>query len=364
MNVWSAMSAFPPRDMVESEGDPVHVSVVIPMFNEAPNVAAMCTELQTVMNAERLRYEAIIVNDGSGDDTTARLAEAIGDDPRFTVVEFARNFGQSAALAAGFRAARGDVIVAMDGDRQNDPRDIPSLVARLETPTPVDLVSGWRKDRKDAWLHRKLPSACANLLIRRFTSCREIHDFGCTLKAYRREVLDDLRLYGEMHRFLPAIARWRGARVAEVVVNHRPRMSGETKYGLGRTFRVLLDLLTVQFLGGYLTKPIYFFGKLAILTAATTFLALAVAIVQKFGYFTEGGGPVMLNNNIFIVFAVMMFVATLMLVMMGLMSELLIRIYHESQDRLTYRVRHVFRGHAHTPAAGAPTFRDASSAHR
>jgi glycosyltransferase involved in cell wall biosynthesis len=321
----------------------VDVSVVVPMLNEEHNVAALCEELCALMDAQSLRYEVVIVNDGSDDGTRHELERAVGHDSRFLVVDFARNFGQSAALSAGFRHARGEVVVALDGDGQNDPRDIPKLVSRLHEAPGFDLVSGWRRNRQDKWLTRRLPSACANQLIRRSTGCRGIHDFGCTLKAYRREVIRDVRLYGEMHRFLPAICRWRGARMTEMVVNHRPRINGRTNYGLSRTFRVLLDLLTVRFLGGYLTKPIYFFGKLALLALGTAGLAVAVAIAQKFGYLTEQGDRVMLNNNIFVIFAMTMFLAMLMLLMMGLMSELLIRIYHESQDRSPYRILRTWR---------------------
>lgn len=343
MSSESGLRAVDPRARVT---DPVDVSIVIPMQDEAASVAAVCRELVAVIDSQSLHYEVIIVNDGSSDDTQYELQKAIGGDSRFTVVEFARNFGQSAALAAGFRLAKGRVIVPMDGDGQNDPRDIPALVARLDADPACDLVSGWRKSRKDPWLSRRLPSACANFLIRRMTSCREIHDFGCTLKAYRREVLTDVRLYGELHRFLPAICRWRGARLAEMVVNHRPRLRGATKYGIGRTNRVLLDLLTVKFLGGYLTKPIYFFGKLAMLALGVALLSLALAVAQKFGYLTEHGEPVMLNNNIFVIFAMLVFMSALTLLMMGLMSELLIRIYHESQDLEPYRIRRLWNAAA------------------
>jgi glycosyltransferase involved in cell wall biosynthesis len=321
----------------------VDVSIVIPMRDEETNVAALCSELEDVLDKEPLRYEVVIVNDGSRDGTARQLEEVTHAHPRFVTVELARSFGQSAALAAGFRMARGKIIVAMDGDRQNDPHDIPKLVASLDEPPGFDVVSGWRRDRKDRWLSRRLPSACANFLIRHRTWCEEIHDFGCTLKAYRREVLDDVRLYGEMHRFLPAICKWRGARLTEMVVNHRPRVSGRTKYGIGRTMRVLLDLLTVKFLGDYATKPLYFFGKLALITLAVAFAAVALAIVQKLGYLTEHGQPVMLNNNVLVIFAMMVFLTTVSLLMMGLMSELLIRIYHESQDRPPYRIRRIWR---------------------
>lgn len=335
--------ALAPVDGLPLLAEAVDVTVVIPMRNEETNVSDVCSELQAVIDAQPLRYEIIVVNDGSTDGTARELERLVNADSRFTVVEFARGFGQSAALAAGFRLARGRVIVAMDGDRQNDPRDIPKLVAKLDDSSGCDVVCGWRKERMDKWFSRRLPSACANFLIRRRTWCNEIHDFGCTLKAYRSEVLRDVRLYGEMHRFLPAICKWRGARLAEVVVNHRPRVSGQTKYGIDRTLRVLFDLLTVKFLGDYLTNPLYFFGKLAVLTLVTSFLAVGMAIVQKLGYLTEHGGPVMLNSNIFIIFAMMMFLTTVSLLMMGLMSELLIRIYHESQDRPPYRIRRVWR---------------------
>jgi glycosyltransferase involved in cell wall biosynthesis len=324
-------------------GDSIDVTIVIPMRNEETNVSAVCSELQAAIDTEPHRYEVIIINDGSSDGTSRELQKVAQADSRFTVVEFARGFGQSAALAAGFRMAQGRVVVAMDGDRQNDPRDIPALVAKLDESPGYDVVSGWRKERQDKWFSRRLPSIWANALIRRRTWCPEIHDFGCTLKAYRLEVLEDIRLYGEMHRFLPAICKWRGARLAEVVVNHRPRVSGTTKYGISRTIRVLLDLMTVKFLGDYVSNPLYLFGKLALLTLATAFAAVALAIVQKFGYLTEHGQPVMLNNNVLIIFAMMAFLTTCGLLMMGLMSELLTRIYHESQDRPPYRIRHVWR---------------------
>jgi glycosyltransferase involved in cell wall biosynthesis len=246
-------------------------------------------------------------------------------------------------LSAGFDLARGEIIVPMDGDLQNDPHDIPKLIAQLETPPGYDIVSGWRKKRQDKRLTRRFPSLVANVLVRRLTWCNEIHDFGCMIKAYRREVLNDVHLYGEMHRFLPALCRWRGARICELVVNHRPRVAGKTKYGLKRTIKVLFDLLTVKFLGDYLTKPIYFFGKLAILTLTMVFLSLGVAVAQKFGYLTEHGVPVNLNNNIFILFAMMMFITTGMLMMAGVVAELLIRIYHESQGRTPYKMRKLIR---------------------
>jgi glycosyltransferase involved in cell wall biosynthesis len=326
-----------------SELEEVDVSVVIPMRNEEANVAPLCTELQEVMDNELLRYEVIIVNDGSDDGTASELKKAIQSDPRFTVVELYTSFGQSAALSAGFHMARGKIIVPMDGDLQNDPHDIPKLIAELEKPPGYDIVSGWRKNRQDKRFTRRFPSLVANALIRRLTWCHGIHDFGCMIKAYRREALSDVHLYGEMHRFLPALCAWRGARLSELVVNHRPRVAGTTKYGLKRTVKVLFDLLTVKFLGDYLTKPLYFFGKLAMLTMLISCLSVGVAVAQKLGYLTEHGVPVNLNNNIFVLFAMMMFITTGMLLMAGVISELLIRIYHESQGRTPYKVRQIVR---------------------
>jgi glycosyltransferase involved in cell wall biosynthesis len=322
----------------------IDVTVVIPMRNEEANVMPLCAELREVMDKELMRYEVIIVNDGSIDRTADELKKAVQDDARFTVVELYRSFGQSAALSAGFHLARGRIVVPMDGDLQNDPHDIPKLIAQLDNPPGYDIVSGWRKNRQDKRFSRRFPSLIANALIRRLTWCNEIHDFGCMIKAYRREALSDVHLYGEMHRFLPALCRWRGARLSELVVNHRPRVAGTTKYSLKRIVKVLFDLLTVKFLGDYLTKPIYFFGKLAILAMLVSFLSIGVAIVQKFGYLTEEGVPVRLNNNIFVLFAMMMFITTGMLTMAGVIAELLVRIYHESQNLSPYKIRQVFRG--------------------
>ncbi len=318
------------------------VSIVIPMRNEEDNVEALCTELKSVMDSQNAKYEVIIVNDGSNDRTADILQEHALNDSRFTVLEFMRNFGQAAAMGAGFRHARGKVIVPMDGDLQNDPHDIPGLVAKLDEG--YDIVSGWRKNRQDKWLSRKLPSLIANRIIRKLTWCEQLHDFGCTLKAYRRETLEDTRLYGEMHRFLPAICKWRGAKLAEEVVNHRPRIAGESKYGIIRTFKVMLDLLTVKFLGDYIQKPLYFFAKLTFVSWLIGFSALTVALFQKFGYITEHNHPIMLNDSIFVLFSMMMFLTSIMLIMMGVISELLARIYFESQDRPPYKMRGHYRG--------------------
>ena len=318
----------------------VDISIVIPLYNEEENVEALYRELRELIDSQKdKRYEVIFVDDGSFDRTVEKLGTLCEDDEDVKIIVFYRNFGQTASLAAGFAEARGDVIVPMDGDLQNDPKDIPRLVAGLDEGPGWDIVSGWRKSRKDKWLSRKLPSTLANWLIKRLTWTQEIHDFGCTLKAYRAEVLEDVRLYGEMHRFLPAICKWRGARITEMVCNHRPRVAGESKYGLKRTIKVMLDLLTVKFLGDYLTKPIYFFGKLAAIVVLISFFSLAVAMVQKFGYWTEHGKAVMLNDNVLVSFAAMLFMMAVMFLMLGIISELLSRIYHEAQDRRPYKIR-------------------------
>ena len=320
--------------------DQVDVSIVIPMLNEEDNVVPLYEEICQVMPKSGMTWELIFVDDGSKDDTVSRLERAVAGDRRVTIVELSRRFGQTAALAAGFRRSTGQYIVPMDADMQNDPRDIVRLVQKLVEPPGYDVVSGWRKKRHDNFLTRRVPSILANWLVSRLTWTR-IHDFGCTLKAYRREALEDVQLYGEMHRFLPAICHWRGARIGEEIVNHRPRAHGTTKYDLRRTVKVLLDLITVKFLGDYLIKPIYFFGKLGIVSVTVAFVTLALAIFQKFGLLIPGGQGINLNRNVLVLFAMMMFILSVILIMMGLLSELLVRIYHESQDRLPYKVRRI-----------------------
>ncbi|MEX0745169.1 MAG: glycosyltransferase family 2 protein [Phycisphaeraceae bacterium] len=328
----------------DRDGRGVDVSVVIPLLDEAANVEALYRQLRAMMDVEPGRYEVIFIDDGSRDGTLSRLRELTADDPRVTIIEFTKRFGQTAGLSAGFAIANGRVIVPMDGDLQNDPADIPRLVAKLDDPPGWDIVSGWRHLRKDRLFSRRLPSVIANRLIRKLTWTHELHDFGCSLKAYRREVLEDVRLYGEMHRFLPAICKWRGARITEATVNHRPRTAGSSKYGLKRTVKVLLDLLTVKFLGDYLTKPIYFFGKVGMMCLLVAVSAAALALVQKAGYLTEHGEAVMLNNNVLVLFVMMMFLMTILFVMMGVLSELLVRIYHESQGLTPYKIRSVTHG--------------------
>lgn len=329
------------------------VSVVVPMLNEEESVDALWAELRQVAQDWPFPAEFIFVDDGSTDATVQRLAAAVGDDPRVTIISLARRFGQTAALAAGFRRARGDVVVPMDADLQNDPRDIPMLVAALDDAPGFDVVSGWRKNRQDGFVLRRLPSILANRLICRLTWLR-IHDLGCTLKAYRRELIADVALYGEMHRFLPAICQWNGGRITERVVNHRPRAAGASKYNLKRTFKVLLDLVTVKFLGDYLTKPLYFFGKVGALTMLLSFAVLGIAVLQKFGILYPDPEGLNLNRNILVQGAMMLFMLAFIMILMGVMAELLVRIYHESQGKTPYRIRRVLCAGREAPKDPAP----------
>jgi len=325
-----------------AEHDPVtcDLSVVVPIHNEQENVEPLYAELNEVLSGMGISYEMVFVDDGSTDGSLERLRAASRDDPHATIIELRRNFGQTAAMAAGFDHAGGRIIVPMDGDMQNDPRDIARLLAKMYEGRGHDVVSGWRKDRQDTFVSRKLPSTIANWLIGYVTGVR-LHDYGCTLKAYRREIIRDVNLYSELHRFLPALAAWNGARVAEIPVNHRPRTRGLTKYGIGRTFKVLLDLLTVKFLGSYMNKPLYFFGKLAFYALVVAAVVFGVAIGQKYGWF--GQEALHLNRNILVMLSVLMAILSAQCLVVGVMAELLVRIYHESQGRPTYRIRNVYR---------------------
>ncbi len=307
------------------------LSVIIPIFNEVENVDEMHAALQAALTS--YDYELILVDDGSTDGTVARLEALAAGDPQHTcIVEFRRNFGQTAAIAAGIDTSSGDVIVLIDADLQEDPADIPMLVGKIQEG--YDVVSGWRKDRKDSFLTRTLPSRLANALISRVTGVR-LHDYGCTLKAYRREVLQGFRLYGEMHRFIPAYAGAVGARIIEVPVRHRPRLRGKAKYGLERTFKVILDLFTVKFLISYANKPIYLFGGLGILLDLASLLLLVVLAVRRVLYDEH------LIRSPLLLLVVMLFILGMQSVVLGLLAELLARTYHESQAKLTYTIRRV-----------------------
>jgi len=307
------------------------ISVVVPLLDEQDNLPPLYEQITRSLTG-RHEYELIFIDDGSTDRSFEILKGLQASDPRVRVIRFRRNFGQTAALSAGFARARGEVVVALDADLQNDPADIPMLVAKLDEG--YDVVSGWRKVRHDAALKRKLPSRLANGLISYITGVR-LHDYGCTLKAYRREILAETRLYGEMHRFIPALASWSGARVTECVVNHRPRTAGRAKYGLGRTLKVVLDLMTVKFLGSFSTKPIYAFGGLGLFTALLAFLFAWIVVYQKIEHKTDmSGNPLLLLSAVLVI-------TTVQFILMGLIAELLVRTYHESQNRPTYVIREV-----------------------
>lgn len=307
------------------------LSIVIPIYNEEENIQILHEKLMEVLDPLEKEYEILFVDDGSADRTLSILEEIQAKDKHVVVLSLRRNFGQTAAFAAGFDFARGDVIVTMDGDLQNDPADIPKL---LELIKDNDLVSGWRKKRKDPFFTRRFPSIAANWLISKVTGVK-LHDYGCSLKAYRRDVIKNLKLYGEMHRFIPAVASWYGVRIAEVETVHYPRLRGKSKYGISRTIKVVLDLITVKFLQSFSTKPIQFFGPIGILSGLFGFLiSLYLAIDKLFFGRDIGGRPLLLLGALLIIVGIQ-------LIGMGLLGEMLVRVYHESQRKPIYVIKKI-----------------------
>ena len=323
----------------------VELSVIIPIKNESPNLEALHREVTAALDPWGRSYEVIVVDDGSTDDSFQILSRLQASDARWRVIRFRRNFGQTAAFSAGFAHARGRFIATSDGDLQNDPRDIPAMVARLEQDD-LDIVCGWRKDRKDAFLSRLLPSMLANRLISWATGVR-LHDYGCSLKIFRAEVVKPLKLYGEMHRFIPAIASEQGVRIAEVVVNHRARLHGASKYGISRTIRVILDLLTVKFLLSYSTRPVQIFGLIGLSMLTPGGFILAYLAFDKMVLGASIGNRPLLLLGILLVFT------GVQLVTLGLLAELQARTYHESQDKPTYVIREIREAAARPEPAGA-----------
>lgn len=311
----------------------IDLSLVIPVYNEEENIPYLYPSVKQALDKPGLSYEVIVVDDGSSDGTLAQLEKVHREDPRWVVISLRRNFGQTAALSAGFDHARGEIIITLDGDLQNDPEDIPKL---LELIKDYDVVSGWRAKRQDPFLSRRLPSMIANWMISTVTGVK-LHDYGCTLKAYRREVVKNLRLYGEMHRFIPAIASWMGVSVAEVKTSHRPRRFGRSKYGVSRTLRVILDLITVKFLLSFSTKPIQAFGLLGLISGGLgVLISLYLTILKLFYGQSIGGRPLLLMGVLLILLGVQ-------LVVMGLLGEMLVRVYHEAQSKPIYMVKKVLR---------------------
>ncbi|MSP25120.1 MAG: glycosyltransferase [Myxococcales bacterium] len=323
--------------LVDRVAEPIEVSVVVPIFDEEDNVAALIGELTRALEGTGRTYEIVCVDDGSKDDSYARLAKAQASDARIKVIQFRRNFGQTAAFAAGFDFAAGEWVITIDADLQNDPADIAKMLQKAEEG--YDIVSGWRVKRKDALLLRKFPSKVANYLIGKVTGVG-IHDYGCSLKVYHRDVAKNVKLYGELHRFVPAVAASLGVRVAELPVNHRARTAGESKYGglaktLSRTAKVFLDLLTVRFLLSFATRPIHIFGGLGL--AASTFglgLGAYLAIMKVLYGATLADRPLLL-------LAVLLVIVGVQFITMGLLGELVVRTYHESQGKSIYAVRAV-----------------------
>ena len=313
---------------------PLDLSVVVPIYNEEESLPHLVEQLLNALRPSGEHFELVLVNDGSGDRSAEVLEDLSARVPEVVAVLLRKNYGQTAAMAAGFDVSQGEVIISLDGDLQNDPADIPMLLAKLREG--YDLVSGWRHQRQDAAIQRKLPSRIANRLIGGVTGVH-LHDYGCSLKAYRREVLTDMRLYGELHRFLPALAFIEGARITEVKVNHRARQFGSSKYGIDRTFRVLMDLLTVWFMKRFLTRPMYVFGFGGLTAIAASLVASTYLLAVKLL-----GGDI--ANRPLLTLAVVLGLAGIQLFCFGLLGELLIRTYHESQGRPIYRIRETLRG--------------------
>ena len=314
--------------------DSLDLSLVVPIYNEYESLPKLVDAIMKVVATLNCSSEVICVDDGSVDGSAKLLKQLASENPDLSVLLLRRNYGQTAAMAAGFDYARGKVIITLDGDLQNDPADIPKLIDKLNEG--YDLVSGWREHRQDAQLTRLLPSKIANWIIGRVTGV-SIRDYGCSLKAYRAELVRDMNLYGELHRFLPALAFIEGARITEIPVNHHARQFGQSKYGLGRTFRVVMDLMTVYFMKRFLTKPMYVFGLLGLVSMISGFALGCYLTFLKLGLGQSIGDRPLL------ILAVVLFLAGVQLFCFGLLAELLMRTYHESQNRPIYRIREVLR---------------------
>jgi glycosyltransferase involved in cell wall biosynthesis len=309
------------------------LSVVIPVYNEEENVQPLHNSIREALSDLDKPWEVVYIDDGSSDDSLSILESIAAENPETTIViAFRRNFGQTAAVAAGIDFAHGEIIVLMDADMQNDPADIPLLLQKIDDG--YDVVSGWRRNRKDAFISRTLPSRIANWLIS-FVTGVHLHDYGCTLKAYKREVITDFRLYGEMHRFIPAYAHSVGAKITEVPVTHHPRKYGKTKYGINRTFKVILDLFTVKFLLSYANKPIYLFGGVGVFMMAASVFMLGFLFIRKLLFQTS-----VVQSSFFLI-GIMLMILGVQSILMGLIAELLARTYHESQHKPTYNIRRV-----------------------
>ncbi|MBV8143298.1 MAG: glycosyltransferase family 2 protein [Verrucomicrobia bacterium] len=307
----------------------IDISIVVPVFNEAESLINVCQGIRRELTQIGITWELIFINDGSTDSTETILDQLAEEDQRVRVIHFKRNLGQTAAMMAGFDHARGEVIIPLDGDGQNDPADIPKMLEVLNQG--YDVVSGWRKDRQDHYIQRNVPSILANKLIS-FVSGVQLHDFGCSLKAYKRHVVEGIRLYGEMHRFLPIYASWHGAKISEVVVNHYPRTTGSSKYGLERVLKVLLDLLVVKFLDRAAAKPMYVFGGCGIFSLAISLLTFLWMLGLKFNGISFIETPLPL-------IVVVTFMIAMMCILLGLLAEMITRTFYESQGKTIYNIR-------------------------
>jgi len=312
--------------------DNLKFSMVVPIFNEADNIDRLIDEVIPVMESLNGPFEVIAVDDGSSDSSFEKLKVLRQKEPRLKIIRFRGNFGQTAAFSAGFAQARGEIIITIDADLQNDPADIPALIAKLEEG--YDIVSGWRFDRQDKFISRKLPSMIANKIIS-WTTKVHLHDYGCSLKAFHRDVVKNINLYGEMHRFIPAVASWMGVKVAEVKVNHRPRIAGVSKYGIDRTIRVILDLITVKFLLSYSTSPIQIFGLLGLFSGGGGFLLALWLSFQKVVM------DIPLSNRPALLLAVLLILVGVQLISIGLLAEMMSRTYHESQNKPIYVIKDI-----------------------
>ena len=314
------------------------VTIIVPVYNERENIEPFVAALTQALEATQEDYEILLIDDGSTDGSDTLLEGLPAKDARIRVIQFRKNFGQTAAMAAGFDYSNGSILIPIDADMQNDPGDIPAILAKLREG--YDVVSCWRQNRKDPFLTRKLPSKLANMLIS-FISGVHLHDYGCTLKGYRREVVEHIRLYGEMHRFIPVYASWAGAKVTEIPVQHHARKRGFSKYGLSRTFKVILDLITVKMLGSYSTKPMYFFGGVGLSACCAGFVFALLTLFDK--YFNN----VKAHRNPLLLLAVFLFLLGIQFILMGLVAELVIRTYFESQGKAPYIIRAI-RTHSET----------------